>query len=76
MGFIVCSMEISSLEKRVDELIALCDELCDKLKRKQTLLETERENWSQERGRLLEKNEMAKAKIEAMILRLKSLKQD
>ena len=65
-------MDIGALEKRIDELIALCEEL----ERKQSSMETDRENWLQERTRLLEKNEMAKAKIEAMIMRLKSLEQD
>jgi cell division protein ZapB len=32
--------------------------------------------WITERNRLLEKNELAKSKIEAMIMRLKSLEQD
>ncbi|MBO6564532.1 MAG: TIGR02449 family protein [Pseudomonadales bacterium] len=65
-------MDINALEKRIDELIALCDEL----ERKQSSMESDRENWMQERTRLLEKNEMAKAKVEAMIMRLKSLESD
>jgi cell division protein ZapB len=66
------SVDINTLEKRIDELIALCDEL----ESKQGAMETDRDNWMQERTRLLEKNEMAKSKIEAMIMRLKSLEQD
>lgn len=65
-------MDINTLEKRIDELIALCDEL----ESKHRAIETDRENWTQERNSLLEKKEMAKAKIEAMIMRLKSLEQD
>ena len=65
-------MDINTLEKRIDELINLCDEL----ESKHRAIETDRENWTQERTSLLEKNEMAKAKIEAMITRLKSLEQD
>ena len=65
-------MDINALEKRIDELIALCDEL----ESKHRAIETDRENWTQERTSLLEKNEMAKARIEAMIMRLKSLGQD
>ena len=65
-------MDINTLEKRIDELIALCDEM----ERKQTTMEVSHENWLVERTRLLEKNEMAKSKIEAMIMRLKSLEQD
>ena len=65
-------VDINILEERVDELIQLCDEL-DK---KRGSLENERRNWMQERASLLKKNEMAKTKIEAMIMRLKSLDQD
>ena len=65
-------MDINALEKRIDELIALCDELESNYR----AIETDRENWTQERTSLLEKKEMAKAKIEAMIMRLKSLEQD
>ena len=65
-------VDINTLEKRIDELITLCDEL-DSTRRAK---ETDRENWTQERTSLLEKNEMAKAKIEAMIMCLKSLEQD
>jgi cell division protein ZapB len=65
-------VDINTLERRIDELIALCDEL----ESKHRAIETDRENWTQERTSLLEKNEMAKARIEAMIMRLKSLEQD
>jgi len=65
-------VDINTLEKRIDELIALCDELESNYR----AIETDRENWAQERTSLLEKNEMAKTKIEAMIMRLKSLEQD
>lgn len=65
-------MQLTTLEKRIDELITLCDEL----ESKQSTMEAEQEKWLQERTRLLEKNELAKAKIEAMIMRLKSLEQD
>jgi cell division protein ZapB len=65
-------VDINTLEKRIDELITLCDEL----ESKHRAMETDRESWMQERTRLLEKNEMTKAKIEAMIMRLKSLQQD
>ena len=65
-------MDINTLEERIDELIALCEEL----ESKHRAIETDRENWTQERTSLLEKNEMAKARIEAMIMRLKSLEQD
>ena len=65
-------MDLTTLENRIDELIAICDEL----ERKQESMAAEQEKWVQERTRLLEKNELAKTKIEAMIMRLKSLEQD
>jgi cell division protein ZapB len=39
-------------------------------------MDADRETWLRERMRLLEKNDMAKNKVEAMIMRLKSLEQD
>ena len=65
-------MDISTLEKRIDELITFCDQL----EHKQESIAAEQEKGVQERTRLLEKNELAKAKIEAMIMRLKSLEED
>ena len=65
-------MDLTTLENRIDELIAICDEL----ERKQESMAAEQEKWVQERTRLLEKSELAKTKIEAMIMRLKSLEQD
>lgn len=65
-------LEIKDLEAKIDELIQLCDEL----ERKHAMMEADRENWLAERTRLMEKNETAKSKVEAMILRLKALEQD
>ena len=65
-------MDIKSLEAKVDALI----EDLDELERRNSMLESDRENWLVERNRLLEKNELAKNKVEAMILRLKALEQN
>ena len=65
-------MEIKDLEIKIDELI----QLCDQLERKQAVMEADRETWLSERTSLLEKNEMAKSKVEAMIRRLKTLEQN
>ncbi|MDK1024419.1 MAG: TIGR02449 family protein [Gammaproteobacteria bacterium] len=65
-------MEIKDLEAKIDELIQLCDEL----ERKNVILQTDKENWVQEKSRLLEKNDLARNKVEAMIMRLKTLEQD
>ncbi len=66
------ALEIKELENKIDELIQVCDEL----ERKQAVMHADREQWLQERTRLLEKNELAKSKVEAMIMRLKALEQD
>ena len=66
------ALELKDLEAKIDELIQVCDEL----ERKQAVMEADREKLLQERTRLLEKNELAKNKVEAMIMRLKALEQD
>lgn len=65
-------MGIQELEQKIDDLI----QVCEVLEKKHALLESDKDNWLQERNRLLEKNLMAKNKVEAMIMRLKSLEQD
>lgn len=65
-------LDIKELEAKIDALI----EACDELEKKQATMEADREKWREERTRLLEKNELAKTKVEAMIMRLKSLEQD
>ena len=65
-------MELHDLERKIDELI----EICDELEKKQTIMVADKETWRQERTHLLEKNELAKSKIEAMIMRLKALEQE
>jgi len=65
-------LELKDLENKIDELIQVCDEL----ERKQTVMHADKEKWLTERTRLMEKNELAKSKVEAMIMRLKALEQD
>lgn len=65
-------MEIKDLEAKIDELIQFCDEL----ERRQTRMEADRASLLKEKSRLLEKNTLAKNKVEAMIMRLRSLEQD
>ena len=62
-------MELKDLEDKIDELIQVCDDL----ERNKIVMRADQEKWAQERTRLLEKNELAKNKVEAMIMRLKSL---
>lgn len=66
------TLELKDLESKIDELIAVCDEL----EKQQAVLHADKEQWFQERTRLIEKNEMARSKVEAMIMRLKALEQD
>lgn len=61
-----------SLEQRVDELI----ELTAVLAKENRALKVQQQHWSTERAKLIEKNELAKSRVEAMISRLKSLEQD
>jgi cell division protein ZapB len=68
----MAATDLDVLEHKVTELI----ELCQTLARENRALRTQQRNWSTERARLIEKNELAKSKVEAMISRLKSLEQD
>ncbi|MDC3124581.1 TIGR02449 family protein [Gammaproteobacteria bacterium] len=61
--------EMDILERRVGELISLADQLS----RENKALRTQQENWSVERAKLIEKNELAKSRVESMIGRLRSL---
>ena len=64
--------ELSVLESKVDELIGLCRSLA---RENQALRERDRSTAS-ERADLVQRNEVAKSKIEAMLERLKSLDVD
>ncbi len=64
--------DLNKLENQVDELIKTCDELKGEnhlLRERQTSLVTER-------ATLIEKTELARVRVEAMIDRLKSLESD
>ena len=65
-------MDFAELETKIDELIALVDVL----EQKQAVIMAEKESLQAERTRLIEKNEYARTKVEAMISRLKSLERD
>lgn len=63
--------EFKRLEKRVDALVGVCDQLQDEnrsLKSRQDIL-------TAERATLLQKNELVRARVEAMIGRLKAMEQ-
>lgn len=61
--------EMSQLADKVANLIALCD----RLRLENTSLREQHGALIEERAILLEKNELARARVEAIIYRLKSL---
>ncbi|AMK28857.1 hypothetical protein AWT69_000220 [Pseudomonas putida] len=64
--------DLQALMGRFELLI----ERVEQLKRQNALLVAQERTWREERAHLIEKNEIAKRKIESMILRLKALEQD
>lgn len=60
---------LKELESKIDELIALCQDL----KRENRALKIEVAGWREERKDLLDKNELARSKVEAMIDRLRAM---
>ena len=60
---------LDQLARRVDDLIALTEVLTNENR----ALRAQQQQWSQERAKLLEKNQTATTGVEAMITRLKSL---
>jgi len=63
---------IATLEAKLDQLIRACE----RLSHENRALREKESSWSRERTRLVEKNEMARTRVEAMITRLKSLETD
>ncbi|SDR71065.1 cell division protein ZapB [Halopseudomonas xinjiangensis] len=64
--------DINILSEKISQLISLCEQLQHQ---NQQLVSQER-HWREERMQLIEKNDLARQKVEAMILRLKSLEHD
>jgi len=60
---------LQALESKIDELIALCRDL----NRENQRLQGEKDGWLRERQDLVNKNELARSKVEAMIVRLRSM---
>ena len=60
---------LKDVEAKLDELISLCN----RLEKENATLKAKEESWQHERARLLEKNEIARNRVEAMINRLKNL---
>ncbi len=64
--------DLQALMSRFELLI----ERVEQLKRQNALLVAQEKSWREERAHLIEKNEIAKRKVESMIIRLKALEQD
>ena len=62
-------LELKKLEKRLEELMATVDQL----KEENRALRTRQDSLAAERSALLQKNEQVRARVEAMIGRLKSM---
>lgn len=60
---------LSALEAKLDRLV----QLCEQLNQENQKLRDKESGWLRERTRLIEKNELARTRVEAMITRLKSL---
>ncbi len=67
-------MEVSQLQQLSDKIDRLINR-CKHLEADNSALREMQEDWQQERMKLLQKNDLARSKIEAMISRLKSLEQ-
>jgi cell division protein ZapB len=61
--------QLKTLEIKIDELIALCAEL----NRENQMLKAKSADWQSERQSLIDKNELARSKVEAMIDRLRAM---
>ena len=61
--------QIQMLEQKIDELVALCQQLNSENR----ALKLDGENWRRERQLLLDKNELARSKVESMINRLRAM---
>ena len=61
--------ELGRLVKRIDELVVVCD----RLKEENRSLRQKQETLMSERAGLLQKNEQVRARVEAMVSRLKAM---
>jgi cell division protein ZapB len=64
-------LELRQLEQRVDQLVALIAQL----KEENRALRMRQDTFSTERANLLQKNELVRARVEAMIGRLRTMEQ-
>ena len=63
--------DLKRLEDRLDDLVKICNQLQTENKS----LKEKQESLSRERATMVQKNEEVRARVEAMIVRLKSMEQ-
>ena len=63
------AQELERLEKRLDELVVICNQL----KEENRSLKQRQDSLIADRATLLQKNEQVRARVEAMIGRLKAM---
>ena len=61
--------QFKALEKKIDDLISLCAEL----NRENVSLKADAHAWAAERQQLVDRNELARTKVEAIISRLRTM---
>ncbi len=61
----------NTLEDKVDELI----QLCINMKKENQILRDDKHNWGNERKILVEKNQLARSRLEKVLQRLRTLEQ-
>lgn len=61
--------QLKALEQKIDQLIGLCHDL----NRENTQLKADNAGWQHERQDLIDKNELARSKVETMINRLRTM---
>lgn len=66
------NQQFKLLERKVADLIHLCEQL----DRENRALKNAASTWQQEREQLVQKTEVARSKVEAMIVRLRALEQE
>ena len=63
---------MQALERKLDELIKLCDQLDSENRH----LKSAAMKWEQEKDALVQKTEIAREKVEAMIARLRAMEEE
>ena len=63
--------DLKRLEGRLDDLV----QVCDRLQSENKSLKEQQDSLSKERAPLLQNNEQVRGRVEAMIVRLKSMEQ-